>query len=294
MEIICAEKPEFWIEQWRLLNKSATAFKGYGKAGTWNAMALNYGNYHERDEKEKRISEIVEHLQTKGVRFDDCRILDIGCGPGMYASAFAKRGAQVVCIDIAEKMIERLKKEMPQEVRKRITSIVTDWQDFDLSENGFTYAFDLVFANMTPAISGPDAFLKIMKASRKWCWFQGWAGKRDNPLLERIHKAVLNVEASPFQGNFLYAFNLAYTSGFSPDCSFRSIEWTKRKSLEDSVEYYTTFFSSRYDIQSNLLRAKVTSILSEQERNGYIENTAKGCIGRMLWNINENQEAKHD
>src|SRR2546421_4941598 len=35
------------------------------------------------------------------------RVLDIGCGPGLYAAWFVEHGAQVVGLDISSQMVER-------------------------------------------------------------------------------------------------------------------------------------------------------------------------------------------
>jgi len=40
------------------------------------------------------------------------RVLDAGCGPGIYAEWLADRGAKVVALDVSPKMVELAKKRV--------------------------------------------------------------------------------------------------------------------------------------------------------------------------------------
>jgi SAM-dependent methyltransferase len=279
--------PEFWIEQWNSLNASVTAFGGYCRAATWNAMAAGYGRQSNASDKDDRVLETVSILESRGVCFDGARVLDIGCGPGKCAEAFARKGAHVVAVDIAEKMVERLNREIDPALKDRITPLVADFAAVDLDECGFAQAFDLVFANMTPAISGPTAFLKMMNASRRWCWFRGWAGPRENPVLEKLHQAIFSAPASPFRGNFLCAYNLVCASGYFPDCFYSPIQWTHKKPLAECVEFHKAFFSKMADLASEDLSQIIKTCLGEMAVDGYIENTTKGHAASMLWTLTD-------
>jgi hypothetical protein len=280
--------PAFWIEQWRR-SSVANAFGGYALAATWNVMAETYGRGGGRDEggRGRGVAETIALLEQGGVELEGRRVLDIGCGPGSHAAAFARRGARVVCIDVAGKMIERLEREVAAAERERITPLVADWVSLDLAAHEFVGAFDLVFANMTPAVAGPEAFLKIMKASRRWCWFRGWAGPRENPLLEAVHEKVFGEPPAPFAGNFLYAYNVACASGYFPGCSFERVEWTREKPVDECVELYTTMFGPRCDVPHETLRETIAAALSARAREGLVETTMRGHTGRMLWDLKD-------
>ena len=282
-------QPAYWIEQWNALNARRTVYQGYGTVHAWNRMAAGYGKSDENqtDKREAQTAETLTFLERGGLSFNGSRILDIGCGPGRYAFAFAEKGAEVVCIDIAENMIDRLRAEMPESLQERITPLCADWHTLDLEEYGFNNAFDLVFANMTPAVTGPETFLKLIDTSRQWCWFRGWAGKRENPLLENLHKELFSRKSEAFSGNFIIAFNLVYAFGFFPACTFRSIDWTKKTTLPDAIEFYRTFFQSESNLPPDDLQKKIARYLEKRAQNGYIEYTAGGHTGAMLWNIDK-------
>jgi SAM-dependent methyltransferase len=278
---------EFWAEQWRRTSSFPGAPAGYGCAATWNAMAEKYGGRPNRADRDDRVIETIAYLKKRGVRFRNARVLDIGCGPGKYARAFARRGAEVVCVDIAEKMIGRLQRETGARERKSISPVRADWRTLDLEARGFANAFDLVFANMTPAIAGPDAFMKIMRAGRRWCWFRGWAGPRHDPLRDRLHRALFGPPPPAAKGNFFYAWNIVRSSGYRPARFFSKVQWTGKKTLDESVRFYTAFFGPQSAMPARELSHKIATCLAGIAVGGFVENTVRGRTGAMLWTVQE-------
>jgi len=57
------------------------------------------------------------------------RILDAGCGTGMLAIEAARRGAEVVGIDVSPQLIEIGKQRLPEDVRQRINLFAGDMLD---------------------------------------------------------------------------------------------------------------------------------------------------------------------
>ena len=277
--------PEFWEEQWHEINRAVKAFSGYNSASVWNAMAADYGKHHTSENIDDRINATLDRLEESGVVFENAAILDVGCGPGRFAGAFVRRGATVVAIDISSNMIDRMFNDTGPEVLAHITPLVTDWKTLDLEANGYHKSFDLVFANMTPAVTDPTSFKKLMEASKKWCWFRGWAGRRDNPMLERLCKEVSGEATRPFSGNFICAWNLLCASGYFPECGFETIQWTHRKPLDECVKFHTIFFSHGDATKERELTGKIEAVLSEMAVDGYIENSVTGHTGNMVWSV---------
>lgn len=277
--------PAFWLRQWEQLNATRTAFAGYGSAHTWNAMASGYGRGTDNYEMEERVRETVGVLEKEGFRFSGARVLDIGCGPGWFAEAFAERGAKVVCIDISKGMIERLKTEVAPAALERITAFAADWRAVNLNEIGGEQAFDLVFANMTPAVSGPETFLKLIRASRDRCWFRSWAGPRENPLMERLYTELKGKKATGFHGNFVCALNLVCASGFFPSVSFSGVSWTHKKTVDEWTDFFSVFFSEDGASGGPETKEKIKSLLTGMAIDGTIKNPMRGHTGRMVWSV---------
>lgn len=66
----------------------------------------------EHDAASRRISTIdqtVDHLIKAGLLKPGMKLLDLGCGPGLYAQRFAEAGLEVVGLDISQNSIEYAK-----------------------------------------------------------------------------------------------------------------------------------------------------------------------------------------
>jgi ubiquinone/menaquinone biosynthesis C-methylase UbiE len=79
----------------------------------WGEVADEYEAGFIKNPQSYHVTVILPNLlrivePTKGMR-----ILEVGCGDGFFADAFAKAGAQVVGSDIAKEMVERAKIKNP-------------------------------------------------------------------------------------------------------------------------------------------------------------------------------------
>ncbi|MCL2059224.1 MAG: class I SAM-dependent methyltransferase, partial [Oscillospiraceae bacterium] len=67
------------------------------------------------------------------------RLLDIGCGPGLYTKRFAGRGLRVTGMDISENSINYAREHDPDS-----TYIVQNYLKMDIDGLGFAGAFDII------------------------------------------------------------------------------------------------------------------------------------------------------
>jgi SAM-dependent methyltransferase len=88
------------------------------------------------------------------------RLLDVGCGPGRHAKSFARRGIEVVGIDISERFIELARNDAPPGASfRRLDARHLDYdEEFDAAISLCQGAFGLVGA-------GPD--LEILDGMRR-------------------------------------------------------------------------------------------------------------------------------
>jgi SAM-dependent methyltransferase len=56
--------------------------------------------------KSETIAKIVAHLLTSEIVKPGFRLLDLGCGPGLYAERFSRAGVQVVGLDISQRSLD--------------------------------------------------------------------------------------------------------------------------------------------------------------------------------------------
>lgn len=80
---------------------------------------------------EKTINWIFDHMKDKNLK-----ILDLGCGPGLYTQQIAQKGHKVTGVDFSENSINYAK-EQAKTKNLDIEYINKNYLDLDLSENEF-------------------------------------------------------------------------------------------------------------------------------------------------------------
>lgn len=91
------------------------------------------------------------------------RLLDVGCGSGALAIPAARRGAEVMAVDIAPRMIELLNARARSE-GLAIDGRVMDAHALDLPDDGFDYAVSVNGVTMSPRLA--TALAEMVRVTR--------------------------------------------------------------------------------------------------------------------------------
>lgn len=277
---------EFWEQTWLEVSKNNPLGEAYRNPKIWDNMAQGYHKSEtDLEERKKREADLVKQLWDRGILFEGAKVLDLGCGPGNYAKAFADLGAQVVALDVSPKMIEMLHSDMSETQQSRIKTIVADWQTADLRAEGLPDKYDLVFARMTPACNSLYQFEKILASSCGWCYYAAWTGKRPDKPLDQVWQNVTGEPRNKANNQFQLIFNLLMTRGIYPEVWFHKVAWQKHEPLDYVVDYYKTLIEKvKPDIQG--LEMKIKDYLAPIAKEGQILEQKEGMIGEMLWQVN--------
>lgn len=282
------KSPDFWIEQWNhSLKQSVWSQKnGYTSHHVWDRMAPEYGKGSPRKEPAANDPEtMLQMLRDRGLFHEGSRVLDVGCGTGRMTIPFAEQGGHVTALDFSDGMLDRLRHAIPQGVSGDIEILQADWDAIDLSKRAWEGSFDLVFAAMTPAIRTPESFLKLHRASRLGCCFQGWAGKREDPLLEGLWKHLLGTPMPPMGWDLTLAFNLLRAMGFSPTIEFHQIGWDRKQPMDKATDFFVDFFRERLSDSPGALRERITAYLEQTAEEGLVRRKTVGQTGVMTWSV---------
>ena len=94
------------------------------------------------------------------------RLLDAGCGTGALAVEAARRGAEVVAIDVAANLVATARERLPSELAGRVTFVVGDLAARDLGRFDHAVAMDsLIHYRMTDAIAALAALGDVVERS---------------------------------------------------------------------------------------------------------------------------------
>jgi len=280
--------PQFWIEQWEESLKKAPWKKNKGFLGTdfWDRMALDYDK---NDTGKPSLAEQVEidisELSEAGLIKEGMRVLDVGCGTGLIATAFAQHGMEVVAIDFSKEMLKQFRKNIPQDLNSKIRIIEADWNSVNLNKYNLKHYFDLSYASMTPAIRNPQSFLKFHNSSRHGCYYKLWAGKRIRSLHDKLSNHLCRELMSYTTWNFTMPFNLLCAMGYKPSIHYQKTSWEKSQQIEKFADHYMDYFSNLLDIPQNEARDKIVEYLKTIANNGIITEHYKGYKATLIWMV---------
>ncbi len=83
-----------------------------------------------------------------------CRVLDAGCGTGSMTEELARRGADVLAVDISPQLIGIAKARLPEALAPRVTFAAGDMTDAAHGRFDFVLAMDSLIYYAAPDIGG--------------------------------------------------------------------------------------------------------------------------------------------
>jgi len=112
----------------------------------------------------EKIDSEVEHLISSGFLNPGDRVLDLGCGPGLYASRLAQRGIQVTGIDISDRSLNYARR-------------YAEDNGLDIEYRKLNF-FDIDYSDVFDAVLQTNGELNT------------FSGEKRDELLSKLHKAL--------------------------------------------------------------------------------------------------------
>lgn len=277
---------DFWIHQWKndKNNDTFNVHKGFSSPEYWDNAAATYDMY-QAEIKSRRIEKVIAALKNGGLLYDGVQVLDIGCGTGMLAIELARHGAKVTALDFSENMLDRLRKDMPKELEANIQILHEDWHQIDINEKGWEKRFDLVVAFMSPGVSKPDAFFKMMGCAKKGCAMKGWAAKRTHPIMSDLWLKIMGTPLEDKPQSIYYKINLLFSLNYYPEISFSTLNWEQRATIHEECEKQISFFQKVSTKSKSELETIIRPYLEQAAENNLIVRKHKGLTATAIWRM---------
>ena len=243
----------------------------------WDSVAEDYV-YDSSVTLEKNT--FLQFLQSKIELSPNMTVLDVGCGAGAYSLALAPKVKKVVGIDFSPKMIEAANRSVAQLSIANAEFFERDWHNCDASE--FKGQYDIVFAHTTPAVVDYGSFMKMMEASKKYCFFCKPA-RRTDEVLDRLH-SLLGMNQLKYDESIAYTFDTIWAHGFNPELSYEKTVWKSSKSLDEAKIWYL----GRLKGTGHLTFAQeemVCQYLASISENGRVSETTHTTLVNMFWEV---------
>ena len=131
----------------------------------WDKKALDFPRYNETSDDFQQ--KIISILQKEKLLDITSKIIDVGCGTGVYTIPLAKVAKEVLALDISSTMLEILKEDIWfHNLNKKITIQNSSWSEFKNKKE-----YDLLIATLSAAFNTHEDYEKIDTLNIKQCCF---------------------------------------------------------------------------------------------------------------------------
>ncbi len=278
---------EFWINEWEKIKQNDTfnVHKGFSGPEFWDKASLSY-NTDKSEISSRGMHRSIDIFKENNCFFPGIKILEIGCGTGLFARELANQGANVTAIDFSTGMLKRFKEDTPSSQKKNINIMHMDWEKTDVEKMGWKNRFDLVIAFMSPAVSKPETLFKMMEASKNACAVKGWAAKRKHPLLDDLWEKIMGNRLDDKPQSLIIKFNLLFSMGFFPELYCDTLDWEQKISVKEEIDKKLAFFKRTSDRPEHELKEIIKNHLSSiADDSQTITKKHRGMTATVFWKI---------
>lgn len=279
-----SENTTYMAEHWRSLSLKMRG--GPQSAFFWDKRAEGYSRDISDERMEKRLTDVFGLIKGTGLEMNGAQVLDIGCGPGTLAIPLARMGAKITAVDISAEMLKKLEKRASEDGLSSIKTILCPWADIDLDALGFRGRFDLVIASMTPGISGPETFDKIMDASRNVCYYSNFVNRKWDVSYYELYQMLFGEKFQDGGYGFPIPFMYLYTMGYRPAIKMSKNTWKNDETVDGMVDTVSGFFSGTKDINDEM-KGRMKEYFEARAEGGIYHSTSDFVVGMMVWEKNQ-------
>jgi len=241
----------------------------------WNNRARNYPLPFEKETYAK-TGRLLRLLGRMGVGFKGKKILDIGCGTGVYTLRLAKEAERTLGVDSSPEMLKLFRAEQRRRGIKNVSCLLSSWRAMPASR--LAGRFDIALASMTMAIKSKADILKMEKTARQRCVYIGWAGVRRNALLEKVY-AKHGVKYQAPEGAAIVLKTLKEL-GRKPAVRYVRDSWEKKASPGETLRDLEVGLKVN---GADIDREWVENLLKKMARNGKVRQTTSVRKALITW-----------
>ncbi|SMP62776.1 class I SAM-dependent methyltransferase [Anoxynatronum buryatiense] len=239
--------------------------------------------------KSEHVVKMMEALMYRKVLKQKGEVLDIGCGTGRYAMAFAEQGQQVYASDISSEMLRYTAESCQAAGLVNVQCVKQDWSATAISELGWKNKFQLVFASMSPAIQSLKEIEKMSEASSGYCLVGRMIESKNDVETEVMQQLKLSRPYDPHNDRQIpYAMlNILWLLGYDPEIFYTEESQQVKRSVVDTIEGYAHRLK---DADKATLEA-IESFVSQRQVDGEIQSRSCSKMCWILWNTQQSNRA---
>jgi SAM-dependent methyltransferase len=237
----------------------------------------------EPEYKTARALDTATYLRRRGLLTKDSSVVDIGCGPGLFAAEFAKTAGSALGVDYSRRFVEYAGEKA---LEAGLTNARFECYDF-VEEDTSRYdgGFDLAFSSITPATCTWERMQKFMRLTRAYCCNVSFVKIKDQ-VAEQISRDLFGETFRPrWDGSGFYALlNIIWLLGYYPETHYYDdVRTDPIAATREEAEYFAQLccHNDKGDVD------KVVQWLEEHKETQTKRETRYGLI---LWDVRRKDE----
>ncbi len=206
-------------------------------------------------------------------------IVDVGCGPGHLALAFAERGCHVKAIDASPAMIEALKSMAQDRGVEWIETQCEAWENLEVRRN-----YHVAVAAFFPPAFSPEGLRRLEGFARQSCVILGGSSPEGLPCKQALWRQLMGDNAPHPGRSLLLAVNTLWAIGRLPNVYHLQWPWAFDEE-EDTVRAFYTEYFSIFGVSPQETERVLDDCLSPFRVNRRIKMHTEVRIGLLWWSV---------
>lgn len=227
----------------------------------------------------------LEITKREGLIKNGDKVLDVGCGGGRLSFALEAMGAEVTGTDFSSEMIKNAR-ESARELGSKVNFVQADWHNADIKALGWEKSFDLVLANMTPAVISAETFLKLIEASRSRVLMVKPV-KRISPIYDELIKiASLTHESCGLKDTLDYSLEILLSMGISPRLQYQRGVSDSTRPLDPARDDYIKRLSAKQALTKKHIE-DISAFFESTAEEGTIRERVEWTVAAVYFSVTQ-------
>lgn len=253
---------------------------GKSSSGYWDYRSGDFGS---KSIPTAENSDYIKLIKSKAKFIPgSTRILDIGCGSGIYSLAFAGESGPILGLDVSPKMIEYANKNAASIGAGNAVFKVADWLSMEDDDPLISGGFDLTIAHMTPAICSAETFGRMLKVSEGMCFFTGYIS-RGSAIRDRMRE-ISSSERFTDSDKLINAIDMLWQMGIKPEIEYETRRFSFNRTLEETKEFYISDMRT-YGNATDAMAAEAERYLESISEDGRVKDESVALIATVYWSM---------
>ncbi len=266
--------------EWTNTGRSGSASSGY-----WDFRSSDFGNKSIPNSQNDAFVRLVE--RECFMEYGKTRILDIGCGTGIYSLAFADMAGPILGIDVSPKMIEYANRNAAAAGAHNAKYEVADWLAMDGDDPLITDGFDVTIAHMTPAICSAETFRRMLDVSNGQCFLTSYIS-RGSPIRDKMREISGSEEFSE-QNKLLNALDMLWSMNLEPEIEYEVRRYSFTKTLDETKAFYINDMRT-YDGVNDEMCREAEKYLKSLAVDGMVRDESRALVATIYWKMDNIDE----